>query len=650
MKPTSEPIRVLKPNATLLETVLHALTDLIGRHPTVFRPFSAQIHSLLVAIIGTPEQNFSEAVNRLARQLFVSLHNCAPKNTHGEEWKTACQLTISSIHKAADPTFRAIVEQWESTDTALRRVARPQDYSLPPGDTDSDPLGLPSWQGIHAGANRLMNLIHLLSAFISTRTAATVNIPLGSIMDLTYRLASVTVPPEGKDGLESTIQLNPQIGRDERESLWSELPRIHIACLELFINVTDFLETGAVSIAQNILEQSLWIFEAESFNKDVRTALYTQIHHLLPLIGRSMTKQSISTLSPLIRACCRDLLPADIDSKSAQNQQSEQKGKSKSKQGTLNADAFLNMDMKKGQQLRKITSNQGLQLAASQLLPTLLVWLPGEHVAPALRAEIDRTAILTQNKEAMIASVLNPVPVIKGRRANPSILPFLAREYNAELEVEGLLRPRMPVLLGAPERNVSLIDEEEEDEITVPKFEASRPATDTLDRFLPASHNQVAAEAEVAQDLLNAHSKRGYPGDSIDTDKLKPSTITNGDSTKKMRLESVNASIAVPSLLERTFPTSAASNAMTTDQDAAATVPVTFSEASASPVTAPSISRPSAPFVSQSGVSVTASVVSTVEATGAAADAEDDSDDELPALNIEPDTDDEEEEDIDMEG
>ncbi|KAJ9257881.1 hypothetical protein DTO207G8_1658 [Paecilomyces variotii] len=652
VKPTSEPTRVLKPNASLLETVLHALTDLIARHPTVLRPFSAQIHSLLIAIIGTSGQSFPEAVNRLAHRLFISLHNCAPKNTHGEEWKAALRLTISSTHRAADYTFRAVVEQWESTDSTLRQVARPHDYSQQAGDWESDPLGLPGWQGIHAGSDRLTNLLHLLSGFISTRTAATVNIPLGSILDLTSRLASVTVPPEGKDTLESTVQLNPQIGRDERESLWSELPRIHVACLELFMTVVDLLETGVVPVAQNMLEQALWIFDSEKFNKDVRTAFYALLCRLLPLIGRSMRKQHISTLSPLIRTCCQDLLPSGVDSQSAQNQQSESKGKSKSKQGSLNADAFLNADVRKVQQLRDIASVQGLQLAASRLLTVLLVWLPAEHVPPPLRAEIDRTVILTQNKEAMMASVLNPVPVVKGRRANPSIMPFLAREYNAELDVEGLLRPRMPVLLGGPERNMSMIDgeDEEEDEVTTPRYEAARPATDTLDRFLPASHNQVAVEAEVAQDLINAHSKRTYPGDAMETDAPRPSAITNGES-KKMRLESANA----PTLLERTFPTPAASSIVATDQGAAATVPVTMSEASATPATAPSVSGPSAPSVSNPSVSVPASVATRFEATGAQGGAaatqdDEDSDEELPALNIEPDTDDEDEEDVDMEG
>ncbi|KAL1885251.1 hypothetical protein Plec18167_001908 [Paecilomyces lecythidis] len=652
VKPTSEPTRVLKPNPTLLETVLHALTDLIARHPTVLRPFSAQIHSLLTVVIGTTDQSFSEGVTRLAHRLFISLHNCAPKNTHGEEWKAALRLTISSAHRAADHTFRAVVEQWESADSSLRQVARPHDYSLQAGDYESDSLGLPGWQGLHAGADRLTNLLRLLSGFVSTRTAATVNIPLGSLLDLTSRLASVTVPPEGNDASESTVQLNPQIGRDERESLWSELPRIHVACLELFMTVAECLETGVVPVAHNILEQSLWIFETERFNKDVRTALYALLCHLLPLIGRSMTKQHISALTPLIKGSCHDLLPLDVDLKSAQNQQSEQKGKSKSKQGTLNADAFLTTDVKKAQQLRDLASIRGLHTTASRLMAVLLVCLPAEHVAPALRAEIDRTIILTQNKKAMIASVLNPVPVVKGRRANPSIMPFLAREYGAELEVEGLLRPRMPVLLGAPEKNMSIIDgeDDEEYETTAPKYEAARPATETLDRFLPASHNQVAVEAEVAQDLMNAHSKRTYPGDAMETDNPRPSAATEGDSSKKMRLESTN----VPTLLERTFPTPAASSIVATDQGAAATVPVTLSEASATPATAPSVSAPSAPAVMNSGVSVPASVSARMEATGpqsgvSAAQDDEDSDDELPTLNIEPDTEDEEE-DVDMEG
>src|SRR5699024_3109717 len=120
-KLSSEPARKLKPNTPFLETVLHALLALMPRHPTVFRPFSAQIHSLLVVIIGSPSSGFfSGSEVDLAEQLYVSLHNCAPKNTSGEEWKNAVKLTISSIHRTVDHVFRAVVEQWESVDRSLR--------------------------------------------------------------------------------------------------------------------------------------------------------------------------------------------------------------------------------------------------------------------------------------------------------------------------------------------------------------------------------------------------------------------------------------------------------------------------------------------------------------------------------------------------
>jgi hypothetical protein len=45
---------------------------------------------------------------------------------------------------------------------------------------------------------------------------------------------------------KSAINLNQEISRDERETLWMELPRIHIACMGLLSNVVSTLAKHAL--------------------------------------------------------------------------------------------------------------------------------------------------------------------------------------------------------------------------------------------------------------------------------------------------------------------------------------------------------------------------------------------------------------------
>ncbi|KAK1145798.1 hypothetical protein N8T08_004039 [Aspergillus melleus] len=637
-KPSSEPSRTLKSNATpFLEIVLHAFGELIGRHPTIFRPFSAQIHSLLQTIIGSTSPTFPESVVALAERLFVLLHNCAPKNTSGEEWKNACHMTIASLHGTAHYVFRAVVEQWESTDPSMRKNAGPQDYTQEVCDLGPDPLGLPRWQGIGPGVDRLVVLLRLLSAFLNTPSASTVSIPIGSILDLTSRLTSVTVPANGVE-----VQNNPQIGRAERENLFAELPRIHTACFNLLVTFVKKLETGAVPVGQTILEQALWVFRAEKSSREVRTAIYDLIRALFMHMGPSLTKQSVSSLTNLIHTCCSDLLPP-VGDESPAKLSADSKAKSKN-QVTANADSFLNPGLKSGRQLSPSSSFPDLKRAASEFIPALLTNVPTEYLAPSLRAEIDRTIIMTSDKNAMLASILNPVPPVKGRGMGASIIPFLARGHAAQMEVEGLIRPRMPVLTNASSGlgGYAQIDEEDEDEddMTVP---ASVPhAAPVNTGFLKQSATPILQndlmDIQESQPTVPSLNKRSH-GDDQPQPLTTPSSIgktgqANGQ-TKRPRVE--NEVVAAPSQLSvdsaspNTFTGTAAisvptSSAIFTQTPPAQTASVNTSSTATvgGPLSGTAVSQP-------------------IPSAG-----DDESDNELPTLNMDPDTDDEEEEDVTM--
>ncbi|PWY70248.1 hypothetical protein BO70DRAFT_322123 [Aspergillus heteromorphus CBS 117.55] len=619
VKPSSEPLRKLKPSTPFVEVVLQAFSELIARHPTIFRPFTAQIHSVLQTIIGSTAPTFPEPILEITQQLFISLHNCAPKNSGGEEWKNACRMTITSIHATSSSVFRAAVEQWESVDPSVRQISHPQNYGEEVGN-GPDALGLGSWRGLDAGVNRLVVLLRMLSGFLGTATSSTVVMPVGAILDLTARLNMLTVPSSGSD-----IQANPQIGRAERENMLTELPRIHVACMKLLLHLVKTLETGVVSVAQTILEQALWVFRAEKFSREVRAGVYDLISALLARVGPSMTKQSVSSLTSTLRTCCHDLLPP-AGNQNAPAERSDPKNKTKSNQITANADSFFNPGLKQTRQTSTSSSFPYLTRAASELLVAILTHAPTEFVSPALRAEIDRTIIMTSDKNAMLASVLNPFPAMQGRGVGTSIMPFLARSYPAETEVESLIRPRMPVLMNGSALNgytaMDEDEEEEEDDESAPAPSTAPEASGFLKPMATPSLHQDMMDVEVSPPA----NKRSYAED-VEMKAPAPSTVDSlaGAQSKKLRFEAEQAAAST----------------------LGAASPAAFTGTAAISVPTSSIAGP-APVQTTTTATVTSKPTlaggKKTSALPSAEAAEDESDEELPTLNMDPDTDDEDDE------
>ena len=80
-----------------------------------------------------------------------------------------------------------------------------------------------------------------------------------------------------------------------------------------------------------------------------------------------------------------------------------------------------------------------------------------------MRSLMDRTALLAKDEQAILASVLNPQEPSKGKMPS-SILPLFARVAPSSMELEGLLRPRMPVLQQTRKGQSS--HDMDEDEVT----------------------------------------------------------------------------------------------------------------------------------------------------------------------------------------
>jgi hypothetical protein len=85
-----------------------------------------------------------------------------------------------------------------------------------------------------------------------------------------------------------------------------------------------------------------------------------------------------------------------------------------------------------------------LTSSASHLLATTITKIDPSHLSRKLRTQIERTAVLAVDKEVLLACVMNPARKEPGGKLQTSLLPLLAKQHPNAVEVEALVRPRMP--------------------------------------------------------------------------------------------------------------------------------------------------------------------------------------------------------------
>ena len=451
-------------------TTLNALCELVPHHPTVFRPFLTQTTTLVLRLVAPTPSNLEVCPDEItgaittsiaepSRRLFVLMNTCVPKNTSGEEWTKSLRAIISSMHRTADLVFRAVAEDWEPSTRPLSVNNHVTDFSKVLCDKEQNPLGLPTWKGIYAGMERLDGILQTIQVFLNTPTSATVNIPIGTILDAVTRVLSV-IPPFGETGGRSDggIQINAEIGRDEREGLWTTLPKIHVSALELLLVLISRLGYGSAALCHGVLEQALWVFEREHSDFNIRRTIYDLVSKILSLVGYSVSKSIAPLLSNCMRKCCEDILPPMNKPLSRVADPAGSK-KGANNRPHISPDSYL-----KTSPIQPKTSDtpSAVQISAAKLLPFAITYTSRRLFNFALQAQIDRTAILTNNKQAILASVLNPPLKRPGGKTMNSIMPFLARQFPDSMEVEGLLRPRMPVLQARNDDGSGFSDQDEE--------------------------------------------------------------------------------------------------------------------------------------------------------------------------------------------
>lgn len=432
----------------VLQTVLDGFATLVPRHPTIFRTYETQIRALLVKILSATvsasghERRYTEDHHALARRLFVLLHYCAPKQGGSEKWDETLAAAVKAAHSTCDHVFRSVNESWKPGAGATRtNVGAAGGMQT----NEADAAGLTPWQGMHAGCERVATLLRFLQAHFECTTSSTTAVRLGLVIDLLSRVLELDISMR-----DQAASFNARISKDEREELFSILPSLHTAALTLVQRIVQRLGRVSASTLARFIDMLSSVFAFELADVTLRTTSYQVLNGITKLIGPSLSKDSILDITPIIRACCEDLLPGiDI------------KDQTKPDLPTNSASPHHQAHSARLCVLRS---------AASALLPNLFAKLDQSLLPAKLRIRMEQTAILTRHKDALVACVLNPLRKKRDTALTASLLPLLAREFPDCMETEALLRPRMPVVVvsGGDGRvelgNGGVRDEEEGDE------------------------------------------------------------------------------------------------------------------------------------------------------------------------------------------
>lgn len=478
-------------NAKTLSAVLNAFTHLAPRHPAIFRTFLDKIKSVTRDIARCATQ--PQALRALASRLAVVLHHCKPKDTAAASWTDDLTVTINEAHTQLDRLLDGVQEHWQSQS---ERGATDSATQLPVHDAPA------RVEAVHNAADALPLLLTHCDTLLSTPTSMVVSVRIGMVSDLLSRLYA-TAGCLGLPSAQST-QFKPDVTREEQHAVLAVLPTLHASVLAFTHLLVSTHHATVLPILQPAIDQLVWIFRSEYTQTQVRSAAYNLLSTILDTIGPSLSKEVVTTLLTIIKACCTDLIDAPGDT--SQLDTAADKDVSQ-----VNADSIS----------RKTTTAtvaepaRNLATAAAQsLLPVLLAKLPSKCVPDAIRIQMDRTALLTRNKEALLASVLNPPAVRQGQRASASLLPFLAREYPQDPQVEALLRPRMPIIQTTGRRKGQTTDDGDDDssDVGIESLHADDEVTPIDEPVESAPANNEPSKKRVAENVTTeAKRQRASP-------------------------------------------------------------------------------------------------------------------------------------------
>ncbi|KAI0166418.1 rRNA processing/ribosome biogenesis-domain-containing protein [Xylariaceae sp. FL1272] len=447
-------LQVLKPAATsktakapysLVETIFDALSTLLPLHPTTLRNVAAKIRAETRPYLApTSSDNVITPISlqKASRRLAIRLSMTAAKGGDSTEWTKHVDELVDTFHKTADQVFRAVQESWESS-TGYRAKPVDVDSELQGGGMNPDQLT--PWSGVQAGSERIIGILDFIGDYLRNHTRVSVTIPITAIADVTSRISSIKPPSRGNAKYDSG-QVNSAIGREERDELWTMFPYIQMAAMRLHISMIKRLESSYIPLTQEALDQLLRIFESAYRIPEAREFAYLLAQEILHLSGPTLPKPAVDSLRLLIKCCCRDLQGAAgyLKKPSAQGSDTSQNGQN-SKTISQNADAFLPGNAQDDTVSVSLSATH--LKAAGGLLTTLFSRLPQQHIPSSSRSHMVKTAILSRNQDAQVASILHPARDRNGRTPQVA-LPYLIQQFPHDEKVEILRFSFRPLAAG----------------------------------------------------------------------------------------------------------------------------------------------------------------------------------------------------------
>ncbi|KAI1414676.1 hypothetical protein F5Y13DRAFT_197221 [Hypoxylon sp. FL1857] len=478
LKPPVSSKAVKTPNS-LVEAILEAFSTLIPLFPTTLRQSSSKIRAETRSCIAPTISDGAIVPSSLqasSRRLAIRLHMTAAKGGDSTEWAKHLDGLIKTFHSTADQVFRAVHESWESTSGHIPGATLQQvDFDKEPQGGSTSPDQLPPWTGIYAGSERMIGLLDFIGDYLRCRTKVAVTIPVSAIVDIVTRISSIMPPTPGREK-SASVQMNPAVGREERDELWAVFPDVQLAAIRLLYTMIQRLGRNFLPIAQESLEQLLRMFESSYRLPEIRTMTFLLTNEILHLSGPTMAKLTVESLNLVTKACCRDLLGAEGHLKRPKQSASAAQDGLKTKSIAQNADAFLS-NKAEDESISVALSADHISAVAA-LLTTLFSHVPQQHLPSSLRAQMLRTAILSQNRDAQVASVLHPARDKSGRTPQ-IILPYLTRQFPHDESVEILRFNFRPMATGFRNDIMDIddgpLEDEPEEQPSTNSFSFDRP-------------------------------------------------------------------------------------------------------------------------------------------------------------------------------
>ncbi|KAF2718670.1 hypothetical protein K431DRAFT_230292 [Polychaeton citri CBS 116435] len=608
-----------------LQTYLDAFATLLPKHSTIFRTNENVIRRLCCSVLQSSSilpsesspRHYTQHHQKSARVILVLLHHCAPKQSTSDKWMSSFDLIVKATHRTCDHLFRSLHEEWIST-TGYRPPVAGHELRL--GDcaiSGPDEAELGPWHGVYTGAERLAQLLRLLTTFLGVGTVNAVTIKAGVITDLLTRVLSIS----------KNCKPQQEVRKQERDDLHQVLPTLHTVALLSTEATVQRLGESFIGQAQSVLELVRSTFEAYQHHADVSSVAFRLIARLVFMYGSSFDQEDVKSLNEILKTCCNDLLPQESRKPQALTLQPGQVvSASKGDQiGTHQGSETIDRDVS---QLRKN--------CAQKLLSTAMLKLNPKYLPSSTRALMDRTAILSSDRQAMVSSIMNPSLNPDGSH-QASVLPVLTRLFPGDLQVEAILRPRLPAIdrRGMP-REVQHRDEESEDDTLSETAGSSFPIANSRGNVSDDEDEGPTSGllSALAEDAKRSNTRMYEMASTSTANGLSESTLhkhsraDSGDIVVESSAKRMRPSPVAESLLPEYAQELAGADQLTANADVPAVVQVHAPNQESTTI----VSNPDGPVATNSTKS------EAVEVTTGDVEA-DDSDFEMPALTMEPDTD-----------